>query len=677
MAAPSMNGKTVLVTGGAGFLGSHVVERAMAEGANVTVVDNLYTGKIDNLKAHMTCPRFKFVQHDVQQEFPVPILSTKFDFIFHMACAASPVHYQADPIGTTLTCVLGTNNILKLAMHNNCPVLLCSTSEVYGDPDAAHHPQKETYWGNTSCTGIRACYDEGKRCAESLAFDYFRSFGVKVRVARIFNTYGPRMCADDGRIVSNFVVQALTNKDITIYGTGEYTRSFQYCTDLVEGFWRLVQHPTETGPVNLGNPVEFSVKEAADLIKAMVPGSTSKIIYLPAAKDDPKQRKPDISKAKEVLGWEPKITFQQGLVDTIQAFRSQITPPIGDRLVVVCNPLLDISLHVEKAFMDKYGLTAGQAGMATDAQMPVYAELEAQKGVLHFPGGSGLNTARVAQWSSQAPKGRFVSYIGCVADDERGKLLKTKAEADGVNMALQYTKDAPTGTCAVCILGKERALLANIAAASKINPSAFTNPRATEVLDAARIVYFTGFMLIPNPNLIMSLIQTTGRHRPLIAMNLSAPFIMQVFGDSVKAVLPFVDILFSNDDEAQELAKLLTFSADGEALPLTDVAAKAANLPKTTPGQRLVVFTAGKLPAVFAYSGDKGAKGEVAIETTVDPAKIVDTNGAGDSFVGGFFGAFARRCPIETCIQAGHYAAGVCIQHDGCQFPAKPEKLFL
>lgn len=666
-------GSKVLITGGAGFLGSHCTDRAMSEGCEVTIVDNLYTGKEDNFKQHLTNPRFRFFRHDVTQEFPAPVLSTKWDYILHLACAASPVHYQNDPIGTTLTCVNGTNNVLKLAMHSGAPVLIASTSEVYGDPLV--HPQPETYWGNTSCTGIRACYDEGKRCAEALCFDYNRHFGVKVRVARIFNTYGPRMCADDGRIVSNFVVQALTNKDITIYGTGEYTRSFQFCTDLVEGFWRLVQHPTETGPVNLGNPYEFSVKEAADLIKSMIPGSTSKITYLEAAKDDPKQRKPDITKAKAVLGWEPKIRFEKGLESTIEAFRSQITPPVGDRLVVVCNPLLDISAHVDKAFLDKYGLAAGQAALFDAAkQAGIYEALEASKGVLHFPGGSGLNTARVAQWSCQAPKGRFVSYIGCIADDERGALLKSKAEADGVNMAVQYTKGAPTGTCAVCILGKERSLLANIAAASQINPCAFTNPRATEVLNDARLVYFTGFMLIPNPNLILALINTVSRHRPLIAMNLSAPFIMQAFGDSVKAVLPYVDILFSNDEEAEELAKLMKWGDGAAKMPLIDIAKKAAGLPKETKGDRLVVFTAGKNPAAYAYAG--GASGEVAIATLVDPATIIDTNGAGDSFVGGFFGAFSRRCPIATCIQAGHFAAGVCIQHDGCQLTPKPAQLF-
>lgn len=325
-ASPSFKeGQNILVTGGAGFIGSHVVDRAMAEGANVTVVDNLYTGKSTNFLHHRTNPRFTFVRHDVKENFPGSILDKKWDFIFHLACAASPVHYQNDPIGTTLTCVNGTNNSLKLAVKNDCPVLIASTSEVYGDPLV--HPQPESYWGNTSCTGVRACYDEGKRCAEALCFDYHRRFGARVRVARIFNTYGPRMCADDGRIVSNFVVQALTNRDITIYGTGDYTRSFQYVSDLVEGFWRLITHPTETGPCNLGNPVEFTVRSAADLIKGMIVGTTSNITHLEAAEDDPKQRKPDITKARAVLNWEPKVQFEEGLVLTITAFRSQLMEP--------------------------------------------------------------------------------------------------------------------------------------------------------------------------------------------------------------------------------------------------------------------------------------------------------------------------------------------------------------
>jgi len=318
-----MEGKRVLITGGAGFLGSHVVDRALREGASVTVLDNLYTGTEHNMKHHQGNKNFTFIRHDICDRLPISLDNVKLDFIFHLACAASPVHYQAEPIQTTMTCVQGTYNILQLALRCDCPVLFSGTSEVYGDP--LEHPQKETYWGNVNCTGIRSCYDEGKRCAEALCFDFHRMHRVKVRVARIFNTYGPRMCFNDGRIISNFLVQALTGKDITIYGTGEYTRSFQYCDDLVEGFWRLIQHPTETGPVNLGNPEEFSVKDMAEKIKAMVPGCTSKIVYLEAAKDDPKQRRPDITKAGTVLnGWYPGVKVEEGLQRTMEEFKQRL-----------------------------------------------------------------------------------------------------------------------------------------------------------------------------------------------------------------------------------------------------------------------------------------------------------------------------------------------------------------
>jgi UDP-glucuronate decarboxylase len=321
-----MEGKRVLITGGAGFLGSHVVDRAIREKAIVTVLDNLYTGSEHNVHHHKENPNFTFIRHDVVDPLPLSLASVKFDFIFHLACAASPVHYQAEPIQTTMTCVVGTHNMLQLAKVSDCPILISSTSEVYGDPHV--HPQTEDYWGNVNCTGIRSCYDEGKRCAEALCFDFHRKHGVKVRVARIFNTYGPRMCFNDGRIISNFIVQALQNKDITIYGTGEYTRSFQYCDDLVEGFWRLVQHPTEIGPVNLGNPDEFSVIDMAKKIKEMVPGSTSKIVHLPAAQDDPKQRRPDISKAGRVLnGWIPAVKVDVGLRRTMDEFQSRLTKP--------------------------------------------------------------------------------------------------------------------------------------------------------------------------------------------------------------------------------------------------------------------------------------------------------------------------------------------------------------
>lgn len=315
-------GKIALITGGAGFLGSHCTDRAIREGFEVYVLDNLMTGTLDNLAHLKENPKFHFVNHNVQEPFPAEINAIKFDVIFHLACPASPVHYQGDPIGTTMTCINGTVNSLKTAQRCDCPVLIASTSEVYGDPLV--HPQTEEYWGNTSCTGVRSCYDEGKRCAEALCFDYHRVHNVKIRVARIFNTYGPRMCFNDGRIISNFVVQALENRDITVYGTGEYTRSFQYFEDLLEGFWRLVFHPTETGPVNLGNPEEYTVLDIAKKVVSMIPGSTSKIVHLEAAKDDPKQRRPDNSKALRVLGWAPKIPVEEGFQRTIDEFSARL-----------------------------------------------------------------------------------------------------------------------------------------------------------------------------------------------------------------------------------------------------------------------------------------------------------------------------------------------------------------
>lgn len=245
-----------------------------------------------------------------------------FDVIFHFACAASPVHYQSDPIHTTMTCVNGTYHVLQLATAHHCPVLIASTSEVYGDPK--ENPQRESYWGNVHCNGIRSCYDEGKRCAESLCFDFHRRYGTLIRVVRIFNTYGPRMAFSDGRIISNFLIQALRNEDITIYGSGEQTRSFQYVDDLVEGFWRFVSHPTETGPINMGNPEEFTVKEMAVKALELVPESTSNIIYLEPISDDPQQRRPDNTKAREVLGWSPRIPVKDGLRRTLEEFKQRL-----------------------------------------------------------------------------------------------------------------------------------------------------------------------------------------------------------------------------------------------------------------------------------------------------------------------------------------------------------------
>ncbi|EPY34678.1 dTDP-glucose 4,6-dehydratase [Strigomonas culicis] len=316
----------VLVTGGAGFIGSHVVERALREGYHVTVLDDLRTGSLYNLRPFQSHPSFVFVHHNVQHPFPPSITvrpaGQRFSFIYHLACAASPVHYQADSIGTTLTCVNGTHNVLLLATQQDCPVFIASTSEVYGDPLV--HPQQEPYFGNVNCISVRSCYDEGKRCAEALCFDFHRTHKTKIRVARIFNTYGPRMSFNDGRVISNFIVQALENKDITVYGTGEYTRSYQYVDDLVEGMWRLIRHPTETGPVNLGNPGEYTVGDTAKMILAMVPESASKIVNLPPLPDDPQRRRPDITKAKAVLGgWEPKIPVQEGLAKTLAEFRER------------------------------------------------------------------------------------------------------------------------------------------------------------------------------------------------------------------------------------------------------------------------------------------------------------------------------------------------------------------
>lgn len=314
----------ILVTGGAGFVGSHVVQRALEEGYEVTVLDNLYTGSLSNLNFAKGNPKLHFVHHNVQHPFPLDVFNQtpSFSHVFHLACPASPVHYQSDPIGTTMTAVNGTLHALNLATKHDCPILIASTSEVYGDPDV--HPQTESYWGNVNCTGIRSCYDEGKRCAEALCFDFNRRYNTKVRVIRIFNTYGPRMVKNDGRVVSNFIVQALENKPITIYGDGSYTRSFQYVSDLVEGMWRAISHPNEIGPTNMGNPRELTVKQLAEAVLRFLPESTSQIEYHPPASDDPRKRKPDISKAqKQFNGWTPVVALEEGLQLTIEDFKSR------------------------------------------------------------------------------------------------------------------------------------------------------------------------------------------------------------------------------------------------------------------------------------------------------------------------------------------------------------------
>ncbi len=306
--------KRVLVTGGAGFLGSHLCERLLSEGNEVICVDNFFTGRKQNIAHLMDNPYFEVLRHDIT--FPLFI---EVDEIYNLACPASPVHYQFDPVQTTKTSVVGAVNMLGLAKRLKIKILQASTSEIYGDPK--EHPQPETYWGNVNTTGPRACYDEGKRCAETLFFDYNRQNGVPIKVVRIFNTYGPRMLPNDGRVVSNFIVQALEGEDITIFGEGNQTRSFCYVDDLVEGFLRMMAGPDDfTGPVNLGNPGEFTIKELAEKVIAMT-GTKSKLTYKPLPQDDPKKRKPDITLAGDRLGWEPKVPLDEGLEKTVEYFK--------------------------------------------------------------------------------------------------------------------------------------------------------------------------------------------------------------------------------------------------------------------------------------------------------------------------------------------------------------------
>lgn len=306
----------ILVTGGAGFIGSHLIDRLMAEGHEVLCLDNFYTGHKRNLLKWLDNPYFELIRHDVTEPIRLEV-----DQIYHLACPASPVHYQFNPIKTVKTNVMGTLNMLGLAKRVKARFLLASTSEVYGDPDV--HPQVEEYRGNVNTIGIRSCYDEGKRIAETLAFDYHRENDVEIRVARIFNTYGPRMLENDGRVVSNFVVQALRGIPLTVYGTGSQTRSFCYVSDLVEGLMRLM-NGEHTGPVNLGNPDEYTILELAQKIQQMV-NPDADIKYEPLPQDDPRQRQPDITKAKNWLGWQPKIPLEEGLKLTIEDFRSRIS----------------------------------------------------------------------------------------------------------------------------------------------------------------------------------------------------------------------------------------------------------------------------------------------------------------------------------------------------------------
>jgi UDP-glucuronate decarboxylase len=308
--------KKILVTGGAGFLGSHLCERLLNEGNDVLCVDNFYTGSKENVKHLLAHPHFELMRHDVT--FP---LYVEVDEIYNLACPASPPHYQSDPVQTTKTSVHGAINMLGLAKRLKAKILQASTSEVYGDPEI--HPQTEDYWGRVNPVGIRSCYDEGKRCAETLFFDYWRQHQVDIKVVRIFNTYGPRMDPNDGRVVSNFIMQALQGKDITIYGDGQQTRSFCYVDDLIDGMIRMMNGPEGfTGPVNIGNPGEYTMLELAQKIIQLT-NSNSKLIFMPLPQDDPKQRLPDINLANKKLSWEPKILLIDGLEKTIQFFKSK------------------------------------------------------------------------------------------------------------------------------------------------------------------------------------------------------------------------------------------------------------------------------------------------------------------------------------------------------------------
>jgi UDP-glucuronate decarboxylase len=315
----AMDSKKILVSGGAGFIGSHLCRKLLSEGHEVLCVDNLFTGNKSNIIEFFDNPRFEFMRHDVT--FPLYI---EVDEIYNLACPASPVHYQFDPVQTTKTSVHGAINMLGLARRTKAKILQASTSEVYGDPEV--HPQTESYWGRVNPIGIRSCYDEGKRCAETLFFDYYRQHNLQIRVIRIFNTYGPNMHLNDGRVVSNFIVRALQNQELCIYGDGSQTRSFQYVDDLIEGMIRMMNNSENfIGPVNIGNPNEFTIKALAERVLELIPESRSAIVYKDLPQDDPKQRQPDISLAKEkLLGWEPKIALDEGLRRTIEYFKGMI-----------------------------------------------------------------------------------------------------------------------------------------------------------------------------------------------------------------------------------------------------------------------------------------------------------------------------------------------------------------
>ncbi|MEK7211488.1 MAG: UDP-glucuronic acid decarboxylase family protein [Patescibacteria group bacterium] len=310
--------KTILVTGGAGFIGSHLCRRLLGDDNEVICVDNFYTGDKKNIADLLGEKNFELIRHDITLPLYVEV-----DQIYNLACPASPVHYQLDPVQTTKTSVHGAINMLGLAKRTKSKILQASTSEIYGDPTVS--PQSESYVGNVNCIGPRACYDEGKRCAETLFFDYYRQHKLDIRVIRIFNTYGPNMRPDDGRVVSNFIVQALKNQDITIYGDGSQTRSFQYIDDLIDGMVKMMNNESGfVGPVNIGNPGEFTIKQLAEMVLGMIPESKSRIVYVDLPADDPRQRRPDIALAKEKLNWEPKISLEVGLGKTIDYFREII-----------------------------------------------------------------------------------------------------------------------------------------------------------------------------------------------------------------------------------------------------------------------------------------------------------------------------------------------------------------
>jgi UDP-glucuronate decarboxylase len=310
----------ILVTGGAGFVGSHLCEQLLRQGNEVIALDDFSTGSADNVAHLCGYKTFTVVEHDVTTPYDFDV-----ELVFNLACPASPPHYQADPVRTTLTSVLGTLHALELGQRRHARVLQASTSEVYGDPMV--HPQPESYAGCVNTLGPRACYDEGKRCAESLVMDFQRCYGVETRMVRIFNTYGPRMAFDDGRVVSNFILQALTGASLTVYGDGSQTRSFCFVSDLVGGLIRLMQHPTETRPVNLGNPEEFTMRELAHQVLALT-GSASRLVQRPLPIDDPRQRRPDIRRAREVLGFAPRVPLQEGLMRTIEDFRARLKRPL-------------------------------------------------------------------------------------------------------------------------------------------------------------------------------------------------------------------------------------------------------------------------------------------------------------------------------------------------------------